>query len=430
MTYIILILLITFLSVVNSMDLGWVIIKLVDLPSYYYSSALFFLLTLRVLMWLEGPFYAIRRLVRRIAKWIDDEDETGPGAPTPGTGPRNGSRNQSRSFTTSAQQSAKAGAEKAFKSPKFMDRLRQKVLIRNRVSSAVVITTRKINDTFRVKAVGLLAGAFERILPALSLEKTQSKISSIIRFILLCKSYHKASGMKGLVLALKAASVLLSQSLGGFRLKDIGELKFRLARNRAGLPRKWISAQDRAKIRAGDTKTMRFYLTLFAIYRVLEFKGTLKLNTITDPMVVNSSTAEVLQLLKGYAPIFCNMLLKIRVKPLDQRAIKPVPILKSAPSTYGTYVSSTPQVLLLQFYSLRVNGMLRYLEYFVHFFERPTKAFSTEFMRGYSAMKSLPPLLPYWPPYAALATFCGRLGIKHEAAGKERVFAMVDAWTQ
>jgi len=46
----------------------------------------------------------------------------------------------------------------------------------------------------------------------------------------------KHSGLKGLVLYLKACQVMLQQVVGGYKVVDLTELKIRPARNRVGLP--------------------------------------------------------------------------------------------------------------------------------------------------------------------------------------------------
>jgi len=57
-----------------------------------------------------------------------------------------------------------------------------------------------------------------------------------------------------------------------------------VSRTRRGIPR-IINPQHRTLIRLGDVAVTRFWLTLFGLYRVIEFDGQLKLKTITDPGV-------------------------------------------------------------------------------------------------------------------------------------------------
>jgi hypothetical protein len=85
------------------------------------------------------------------------------------------------------------------------------------------------------------------------------------------------------VIYLKAAYVVLQQSLGGQRLEDLTPLGIRFARTKGkGYPR-IIPVLDRKRMAAGDLAVMRFWLTLFSIYRVIEVPGKLKLDTITAP---------------------------------------------------------------------------------------------------------------------------------------------------
>jgi hypothetical protein len=162
--------------------------------------------------------------------------------------------------------------------------------------------------------------------------------------------------------------VLLQQALGDFKLYDITDLKWRVGRTRSGLP-KWILAQDRAKIRARDYKVIRFYLTLFSLYRVLEFPGKIKLSTITDPMETRDGTGETLARIAHYTPIFVRMVLQFSVLPLDQRELKPRLIMKSSPNSSGTQVSTSPMAIIHSFYALQREGLLPTLSYFVDFFQ-------------------------------------------------------------
>lgn len=92
----------------------------------------------------------------------------------------------------------------------------------------------------------------------------------------------KKQGIKGLVKYLKSCSVLLQQSVGGHVLKDVGALGPRVSRTLRGLPR-FIPAVQRQSIRKGDVRTVRLWMSFFALYRVLKYEGKLDISTITDP---------------------------------------------------------------------------------------------------------------------------------------------------
>lgn len=68
---------------------------------------------------------------------------------------------------------------------------------------------------------------------------------------------------------LKAAHVYTMQAVGGMKIEDCCALGPKVGRTRGGLPRMIIN-EHRALIRMGDRTTIRFWLTLFSLYRVIE----------------------------------------------------------------------------------------------------------------------------------------------------------------
>jgi hypothetical protein len=75
----------------------------------------------------------------------------------------------------------------------------------------------------------------------------------------------------------------MQQSIGGHYLEDMSSLGLRLKRTKGSKLPRCIPVLHRERIRNGDLSVIRFWLTLFSIYRILDFKGTLKTHTITDP---------------------------------------------------------------------------------------------------------------------------------------------------
>jgi len=90
----------------------------------------------------------------------------------------------------------------------------------------------------------------------------------------------KTQGGTGLVKYLKVLSVITQQAAGGYKVQDISSLGCRVARTAGGLPRV-IAKAHRKAIKEGCTATLRMYLTMFGLYRVIEIPGKLKLHTIT-----------------------------------------------------------------------------------------------------------------------------------------------------
>jgi len=94
----------------------------------------------------------------------------------------------------------------------------------------------------------------------------------------------RTSGNNGVVKYLKVAHVMLIQSLPGSELKhnsrEIG--KVAVSATRDGLPR-LIPRAARQRIRQGDPTTIRLWLTLLGLYRILPAKGEVDYSTITEP---------------------------------------------------------------------------------------------------------------------------------------------------
>jgi hypothetical protein len=84
-----------------------------------------------------------------------------------------------------------------------------------------------------------------------------SVVAATVTFSRLVNLLVRTQGMKGAVLYLKAAHVLLMQSVAGNRVKDISDLKVRVKRTRGcGIPR-FIPRQMRARLRLGDVGMFR-----------------------------------------------------------------------------------------------------------------------------------------------------------------------------
>lgn len=105
--------------------------------------------------------------------------------------------------------------------------------------------------------------------------------TSFLDFVL---KYFAAHGSKSTVKWLKACLVAIQKELGQDRLEHLTPLTPDLPYSKmaGGLPR-LIPVQDRMRIRSGDVRTIRFWTGLFNLYRVLKIPGELKLSTITAP---------------------------------------------------------------------------------------------------------------------------------------------------
>lgn len=90
--------------------------------------------------------------------------------------------------------------------------------------------------------------------------------------------------------------------LGGDKLKSLRVIEPNLPLPRLinGCPA-IINRQDRLLMKRGDIRIMRFWHSLFSIYRVLEIPGKLKLETITSPFSGKKEELErVVQAARSY----------------------------------------------------------------------------------------------------------------------------------
>lgn len=232
---------------------------------------------------------------------------------------------------------------------------------------------------------------------------------------------YQNGGPKLLVKYLKVCSVILQQVCAGYVLPDITPLGLRVSRSKSGLPR-IIPAFHRKLILAGDKKVIRFWLTQFSLYRDIHFDGELKLSTITDPYTGTSNFTEFIQFTKPFKDLFfraCDLEFSVNDNSLFQ-------ILTSGPQASRQFdhaYNSHPLTV--------IKSLLNFIKY-------PDLLTSLKYLALY--MKStdiislISSLVGYWferiKHINPKDDFLGRLAIKEEAAGKVRVFAMVDPLTQ
>lgn len=263
--------------------------------------------------------------------------------------------------------------------------------------------------------------------------KTKNWYRVVCSFSFFLFKLYKCSGSPGVVKYTKACQVLLMQSIGKHRIEDSSALGVRVKRSRRGLPT-IIPALHRRAIMKGDQGTIRAWMTLFGIYRILSFPGVLKLSTITDP--ASSILGPEEDQVRSFIPVFWLEVFKKcsldRFKKILYQPIKFFPIPTSGPLTaqmskkHGlgeedkSYISSS-------WSSISASAIALYELWEVR---RPMMEYALKM--GYTSFwQRLSGLIPYIPKYDYPSKFeVGKLGLKEEPAGKIRVFAMVDPWTQ
>jgi hypothetical protein len=151
---------------------------------------------------------------------------------------------------------------------------------------------------------------------------TPNWIRITLVFIRQIHCISQTEGLRGVVIYLKVHSVVLQQSIGGYRVDDLTPLGKRISRTKCGLPRS-IPAYVRKLIRNGDTMYIRYYLTMYSLYRDIYVRPVLKLRTITDSFSGDNS---VFRLFHQYTARFKS---HFQVRMVDRygRMLRPNPFL-------------------------------------------------------------------------------------------------------
>lgn len=260
----------------------------------------------------------------------------------------------------------------------------------------------------------------------------------------------KHSGIRGVALYLKVAHVLLMQALPGSLMhpsdREIG--KVTVAKTRDGLPR-LIPRQHRRRIRSGDRTVIRLWLTLLGLYRALWFKYPVNLKAqleknITRPGTpfTESAFQEWMQGCRRFASAMPSRSYGTRdLRDRDPCELKPVPLPLTSSGSASVRVNETEAGE-----DPRIPGKKSYVTSSFESRGRSAHAWLSgkwgdllwDFL---SAMGQVNTTQSFWTlmekeaahtPSSArpLSVAPGRLSIKLEPAGKVRVFAIVDYWSQ
>lgn len=261
-----------------------------------------------------------------------------------------------------------------------------------------------------------------------------SLVKVIICYIRFLHSLNKKNGIKYTAKFLKASVSLLMQALAGEKHVSTQVLGVAMARTNRGLPR-FIPAIHRAHIRSGNLFYIRLWLSLLSIYRVLDFTGKINIKTITDPSkaVINYSE------LNMAVSSFIGDKLKLISQP-----IVPFWIASSSPCSTKQYKkidmpinSSFSTSLPAMFKGLWAYSKdLPLAENFIKYATLSKLGGQVLSIIKYVVItkgSDIPKILSLKDRvFVNLENFSslGKLAFKIEPAGKIRIFAMVDNWTQ
>lgn len=136
-----------------------------------------------------------------------------------------------------------------------------------------------------VKRASRLAELLARVVPLTVGSTSTGWVTASKRFATFAVAMSRKQGQRGLAIYLKAANLNLLRAVSGKRLLNSRDSGCAVSVSAGGLPR-LIPPAHRARIRGGDKAVLRFWLCLFTLYRVLDFRGKYSLKTIVNPGVV------------------------------------------------------------------------------------------------------------------------------------------------
>lgn len=284
---------------------------------------------------------------------------------------------------------------------------------------------------------------------------TKSLVSVIISYVRFLYCFTQRAGIKYTVKYLKACVSLLMQSISGSRHKSTQELGAAVARTKSGLPR-IIPKLHRSHITKGSVFHIRLWLTLLSIYRVLDYTGDLKIKTIIKPSNYKFDAGEVrdatVSFMRAFGldPIDCTPYeSELSVRPFWISTTSPTSTKNEAAagspktasshlfSMIGTYVAFCKTKMFKTTLALANKlgigkpALVKAIEGSSYALEHGWGSIDSFVRTEMVPSKKEPRKMVETPTFYPLTDYyLGRLGYKIEPAGKIRVFAMVDCFTQ
>lgn len=227
---------------------------------------------------------------------------------------------------------------------------------------------------------------------------------------------------------LKEAFRLTTKTLAGEHPVSLNEPR---VATRRGLPL-IIPGQLRLRIEARQPNIIKLTLTLLSSYRMMPASPKLKLETITDLFKGRYETSpeivsQVGNLKRFIPPKYrreCTETIKFSsLSGINQipTASELLPITSSGPNCKIACLSYMQDALALQSNKEVYEAFLTVSRYFGESIGKMLEQDLSKMAWGFHLQKTL---------FHFQGSRLGRLALKHEAAGKVRVFAIVDGWTQ
>jgi len=250
------------------------------------------------------------------------------------------------------------------------------------------------------------------------------RFNKFLSLIIRMNSHHGATYT---VKYLKACHMAVQRKLSSQPFKSLREIEpdFPFPRLINGLP-SFIGTMDRSAIRQGCPSTIRLWLSILGLYRVLKAPVKLKLDTITNPWKGDIET------LFAITEISSNFIRKNRMR-MSSKLLRADEVHRSLAS--GPNCNTAVSAIITD-----AIAIAKYPEIY-----EPFRSYCIA-TGSFKLIKSLDNIIDFagnllekYPDIGFLASCqlekfddiaLGKLAFKEEAAGKLRVFAIVDIWTQ
>jgi hypothetical protein len=441
-----LVLLVSMLALSQQLGLNHVIVLLVSLPVELYAGLLALLLSFRVFQALRRNYSLVRdfsksvnRLDSRVGNLSARLSELNRGSSPFKNGQKRQASNRAKSTNPSWSHGKRPldyGLKYNFKaiSKKVMDSFFKVIsktgslvsldrfVERVKVDNDGDVYFRKIVKNPLLQLSDLFRDLGFRMFGAVFLLKGKypSRIKQLHAFGTHLYNMRRHHGSTYVVKYLKNCQLAIQKSLAGSKMSSLNEVDTTLmfpSLSSCGLP-KFIPIRDRRLMLVnGSPSVIRWWLTLFSVYRVISIPGKLKLSTITDPLTVSK---------EAVVEVGLEIIKLINTSKFDKdllmRQAEFLFIEKASPSHSVSWLG-----LLADVFALAENGQLQTLLDFTDMTgNHRLSAFIRYLHDGLLANDARMSVVRS----AFTGHAIGKLSIKHEAAGKERVFAMVDIWTQ
>lgn len=247
------------------------------------------------------------------------------------------------------------------------------------------------------------------------------------KFVMLLIKFNQNHGTAFTIKWLKACHLAVQRKLSSRPCRSLRDIEPNLPCPRLinGLPT-FIGTMDRKQIRSGHAPTIRLWLSILSIYRILKGPLNPKLNTITDKF--EGSSVVIDQVIEKSSIIYS----------INKRLFKDLPSIQATRMTKLLTAGPNGPVSIQQYLTDAI-ALAKYPEVY-----EPFRSFAIK-TKSFSFMAQLDRTIEWlyqtlttngtsWVNISSSKSFddirLGKLSFKEEAAGKLRVFAIADIWTQ